>query len=130
MQLVIADETVKSDKAYKQKNVTGSLPLLECDDGSTIGESLAICKYLARVGPDGAGLLGGSALERVQVEQWLSIAYSQVKPLISVIAHAIFGILAPFQDEYNDAVKSLKDQLRGLNTRLSAGEGKSWIVGD
>jgi len=58
----------------------------------------------------------------------MSFAFSQVKPNVSVIAHAVFGILTPFQDEFNDAIKSLKDQLRGINTRLSG--DKCWIVGN
>jgi len=32
-----------------------------------------------------------------------------MKPNVSVIAHATFGILTPYQDEFNDAIKSLKD---------------------
>ena len=46
---------------------------------------------------------------------------------MSVIAHAVFGIMSPFQDEYNDAIKGLKDQLKGLDKRIN---GKSWLVGN
>ena len=49
---------------------------METDEGVTIAESLAICKYLAKVGPDGAGLMGSTAMEKVKVEQWLSFAFS------------------------------------------------------
>ena len=56
----------------------------------------------------------------------LSYSYYQVKPGVSLIAHAMFGIMTPFQDEYNDAMKSLKEQIKGINTRLN---GKTWLVG-
>ena len=42
-------------------NAAGSLPLL-VDGETAIAESVAICKYLARVGPDATDLLGGSVL--------------------------------------------------------------------
>ena len=63
LEVVIADETLRASKDFKKLNSTGVLPLLETADGS-IGETLAICKYLARVGPEGTGLLGTTPLEK------------------------------------------------------------------
>ena len=71
VEVVIADDTITSSKEYKIKNITGSLPMLETEEGATITEALAICKYLAKVGPNGAGLLGSTPMEKVRVEQWL-----------------------------------------------------------
>ena len=49
--------------------------MLELDgenEGVVILETMAICKYLARVGPTGEGLLGGSSpLHQAKVEQSL-----------------------------------------------------------
>ena len=59
----------------------------------------------------------------------LSYSLMQMKPNVSVIAHATFGILKPYQDDFNDAVKSLKEQLRVLNNGAFA-NGKQWLVGD
>lgn len=64
LDVVIADDAIMGDKAFKAKNITGSLPLLELDDGTTaISDSIAICKYLARTGPDADGLMGRTTLE-------------------------------------------------------------------
>ena len=60
-------------------------------------------------------------MEKVKVEQWLSIAFSQVRPNVQVIADALFGLSQPYQDEFNDSLKALKDQLRLLNGKLAGG---------
>ena len=57
-------DEIKSSKDFKKVNAAGSLPLL-VDGETAIAESVAICKYLARVGPDATDLLGGSVLEQV-----------------------------------------------------------------
>ena len=53
--------------AYRQVNPTGETPVLELDDGSRIGESLAICRYLEALQPE-PNLLGTTPLERAQIE--------------------------------------------------------------
>lgn len=63
------------------------------------------------------------------MQQMISVGFSQISPLVSMAAHATFGILTPYQDEYNDAVKQLKELLRGMNQRLSSGN-RSWLVGE
>ena len=69
--------SAENSKELKKKNPMGDqLPLLETDEGVCIAESLAICKYLAKIGPDGAGLMGATAMQKVKVEQWLSFAFS------------------------------------------------------
>jgi len=119
---------VKNSKEFKKINIAGTVPAL-IDGEVAVTEVSAICKYLARVGPEGADLLGSSILEQAQVEQLLSYTFSQISPNIACIAHATFGFMMPFQDEYNDAFKSLKEQLKGINNRLAKGD-RTWLVGD
>jgi len=95
LEVVLATDDIKGSKDFKKVNVAGSLPLL-VDGETAVADTMAICKYLARVGPDGADLLGGSVLEQTQVQQWLSLAFSQIAPNVSTAAHATFGILTPF----------------------------------
>lgn len=52
---------------YRQVNPTGETPVLELDDGTRIGESLAICRYLEALQPE-PNLLGTAPLERAQIE--------------------------------------------------------------
>lgn len=51
------------------KNPIGKVPVLELDDGTCIGESVAICRYFEVLHPD-PPLMGVSALEQAQVEMW------------------------------------------------------------
>jgi glutathione S-transferase len=50
-------------------NPLGKLPVLELDDGSTICESLAICRYVEALYPD-PPLMGRTPRESAHVEMW------------------------------------------------------------
>lgn len=54
-------------EAYQAKNPHGVLPLLELDDGTRIGESVAICRYFEELHPE-PNLLGSTALEKAAVD--------------------------------------------------------------
>ncbi len=47
---------------FLRKHPSGKLPVLELDDGTCIGESIAICRYLEALFPE-PNLLGSDALE-------------------------------------------------------------------
>lgn len=55
---------------FKQKSVNGKVPLLELEDGTTICESVAICRYLDEAFENDLALFGANQLERAQVEMW------------------------------------------------------------
>ena len=43
--------------------------MLETAEGAaTITDSIAICKYLAKVGPEGRDLMGATPMEKIKVE--------------------------------------------------------------
>lgn len=54
---------------YTDKNPGGQTPSLELDDGSVIGETVAICEYLDEVHPTPT-LVGRNAKERAESRQW------------------------------------------------------------
>ena len=54
---------------FMQKNSLGQVPVLELDDGSTLAESIAICRYLEELHPKPV-LFGDDAWQRAQVEMW------------------------------------------------------------
>ncbi len=55
---------------FMLKNSLGQVPVLELDDGSTLSESIAICRYLEELHPAPA-LFGNDAWQRAQVEMWM-----------------------------------------------------------
>ncbi len=54
---------------FYRKNLSGSLPILEFDDGSCISESVAICRYFEAIQPE-PPLFGVGAVERATIEMW------------------------------------------------------------
>ncbi|EGR1310157.1 glutathione S-transferase [Vibrio cholerae] len=55
---------------FKSKSLNGKVPLLELDEGTTLCESVAICRYFDLTYPNKHKLFGDSALEQAQVEMW------------------------------------------------------------
>ena len=52
---------------FIQKNPSGKIPVLELEDGTCIGESIAICRYLEALYPM-PNLFGEDALDTAQIE--------------------------------------------------------------
>mgnify|MGYP000421612000 FL=1 len=57
------------EAAFKAKNPAGQSPALELDNGTVIGETVAICEYLDEVNP-GNSLVGANAEERAISRMW------------------------------------------------------------
>ncbi|GLS26233.1 glutathione S-transferase family protein [Marinibactrum halimedae] len=53
----------------RKKNPTTKIPFLELDDGTFIGETVAICRYFEEIQPE-PPLFGRTPLEKAQVEMW------------------------------------------------------------
>ncbi len=76
----LAIPTVQVDLAKRQqfesdfanKNPSYTVPALELDDGTVIGESMAICRYLEALYPD-PPLFGTDARSQGLVEMWIRI---------------------------------------------------------
>lgn len=57
------------EEPYRTMNPFAVVPFLKLDDGTVIGESVAICKYLEELHPE-PSLLGRDARERAIIEMW------------------------------------------------------------
>tara|TARA_B100001057_G_scaffold489648_1_gene576304 strand:- start:365 stop:991 length:627 start_codon:yes stop_codon:yes gene_type:complete len=107
---------------FIQKNPSGKIPVLELEDGTCIGESIAICRYLEALYPR-PNLFGEDALETAQIE----MAHRQIElELMSQIGTswvngpvvAKMGLVEPIE-----AAKQRSDDLtrayyRRMNTEL------------
>lgn len=56
-------------REMRQKNPIGKVPVLELDDGTSIGESVAICRYFEALQPE-PSLMGETPLQQAQIEMW------------------------------------------------------------
>src|ERR1043165_2160572 len=55
---------------FRAKNSLGQVPVLELDDGTTISESVSICRYLEELHP-APPLFGETPLERARIDMWI-----------------------------------------------------------
>lgn len=113
-------------EAFKSKSVNGKVPLLELDDGTTICESVAICRYLDEAFENDLALFGANQLERAQVEMWHRVVEFQG---LYTAFQAFRNITAIYQDRENcvaawgDESKSrVLEFLPILDKRLSESE--------
>lgn len=60
-------ENLSSD--YRKRNVTTKIPVMELEDGTCIGESVAICRYFEALHPQ-PSLMGQTPLEQATIEMW------------------------------------------------------------
>jgi glutathione S-transferase len=72
---------------FRAKNSLAQLPVLELDDGTTLSESVAICRYFEETVPE-PPLFGRSTIERAQVEMWnRRMEIELLLPTIDVFVH-------------------------------------------
>ncbi|EGQ8412306.1 glutathione S-transferase [Vibrio parahaemolyticus] len=113
-------------ESFKQKSVNGKVPLLELDDGTTICESVAICRYLDEAFENDLALFGANQLERAQVEMWHRVVEFQG---LYAAFQAFRNITAIYQDRENCVVawgeeskSRVLEFLPTLDKRLSESE--------
>lgn len=66
---------------FLEKNPAGAIPVLELEDGRTIGESNAILVYLAH----GSRYLPAESFQHAKVMQWLSFEQYYIEPTIGTL---------------------------------------------
>ena len=62
--------------SYKAKYSFAMVPMLELDDGTQIGEAMAICRYFETLHPTPA-LMGTDAKDKAVIEMWERRAYDE-----------------------------------------------------
>ena len=72
---------------FSALNPLQTIPLLELDDGTVIGESIAICRYIEELHPE-PNLFGGTPLERAEIEMWQRrVEWQLLLPIAQVMRH-------------------------------------------
>ncbi|MGX1196835.1 glutathione S-transferase family protein [Parvibaculum sp. MBR-TMA-1.3b-4.2] len=109
----------KSD-AFLQKNSLGQTPVLELDDGTTICESISICRYLEELNPENP-LFGRNALEKAAVDMWLRrVEFIVMGPVGNFWRHA-HPFTARVVKQFNDF---------GESNREAAAKAFNWLDGE
>ena len=97
---------------FRAKNAMGTLPVLELDDGTTIAESVAICRYFEELQPD-PPLMGTDAKDRAAIEMWQRrMEFELFLPITQVFrnGHAFFKGRIPQVPEYGVVCRKHAEQ--------------------
>ncbi len=97
---------------FRARNAMGTLPVLELDDGTTIAESVAICRYFEELQPE-PPLMGTDAKDRAVVEMWQRrMEFEVFLPITQVFrnGHAFFKGRIPQVPEYGEVCRTHAEQ--------------------
>jgi glutathione S-transferase len=116
---------------YRQKNSLGQVPTLELDDGSTISETVAICRYFEELNPD-PPLFGRTPFEKAQVDMWIRrIEFQLMSPVGNFWRHAhprTAALLHQYKDFGESNREAYSNAQRWLDGELA--DGRQFIAGD
>ncbi|MEO6773424.1 MAG: glutathione S-transferase family protein [Kofleriaceae bacterium] len=107
-------------------NPAGQTPALQCDDGTTLGEAVAIAEYLEELYPLPA-MIGRTPAERAQTRQWWRrVELAITEPIHHAYHYAEglprFASRMPVAPEAAAGLKRIaQDRLRWLDSMLGAG---------
>ena len=116
---------------YRQKNSLGQVPTLELDDGATISETVAICRYFEELHPE-PPLFGRTALEKAQVDMWVRrIEFQLMAPVGQFWRHAhprTAALLTQYKDFGESNRAAYANAQRWLDGELA--DGRAFIAGE
>jgi glutathione S-transferase len=116
---------------YRQKNSLGQIPTLELDDGTTISETVAICRYFEELHPE-PSLFGRTALEKAQVDMWVRrVEFQLMMPVGQFWRHAhprTAALLNQYKDFGESNRAAYSNAQRWLDGELA--DGRPFIAGD
>ena len=116
---------------YRQKNSLGQVPTLELDDGATISETVAICRYFEELHPE-PPLFGRTALEKAHVDMWVRrIEFQLMAPVGQFWRHAhprTAALLTQYKDFGESNRAAYANAQRWLDGELA--DGRAFIAGE
>ncbi|WP_297508868.1 glutathione S-transferase [uncultured Caulobacter sp.] len=113
------------------RNSLGQVPVLELDDGTTISETVAICRYFEVLHPD-PPLFGVTALEQAQVEMWTRRIELRLTVPVGMFwrhAHPFTAHLLKQNKDFGESNREAVDKiLRWLDGELA--DGRPYLTGE
>jgi glutathione S-transferase len=121
---------------FAMKNSRMQIPVLELDDGTTLSESISICRYLDDIYPQ-SPLFGTNPLERALVDMWIRrIEFNVMAPVGLFWAHAhpyTARVVTQFKEFGQSNQARWESAVRWLNRELAHGgfiAGPSFTIAD
>ena len=126
MALIVGAELEVIETNGPSKSITGGFPYLETENGSIIGETEAIVKYIARMNL-ATGLLGKHQHDHAKINEWIAWCQTSfITPAMNAQC-MIYGHHMTNMDSFNSSVKKMKEQARILDKWL---QEHKWVTGD
>jgi glutathione S-transferase len=123
-------KAVNRGEEFRKKNPSGTVPVLELDDGTCISETVAICRYLEELHPN-PPLMGVDAKDRALVEMWQRrMELELLIPIADAFRqrHDFFkGKIRQLPEYAEVQKKNAEDRLARLNNELAH---RNFIAGD
>ncbi|HLI67502.1 MAG TPA: glutathione S-transferase family protein [Caulobacteraceae bacterium] len=116
---------------YRAKNSLGQVPTLELDDGTTISETVAICRYFEELQPE-PSLFGRTPVEKAQIDMWVRrVEFQLMAPVGNFWRHAherTAGLLKQYKDFGESNRAAYSNAQRWLDDDLA--DGRPFIAGE
>lgn len=120
----------------RAKNPIGKVPILELDDGTCIGETVAICRYFEETHP-ASPLFGATPLAKAQIEMWQRQVEFGLMMQIGMCFQHTTGYfkdrMTPVKEFGEVAGNIAQSYLKQLERRLTSSEfigGDSYSIAD
>jgi glutathione S-transferase len=117
--------------AFRAKNSLGQVPTLELDDGETISETVAICRYFEELHPE-PSLFGRTALQKAQVDMWVRrVEFVLMQPVGNYWRHAhprTAALIHQYKDFGESNRETYSSAQRWVDGELA--DGRPFIAGD
>ena len=115
---------------HRARNPLGQIPTLELDNGSTISETVSICRYFEAIHPE-PPLFGTTPFEIATIDMWIRrIEFVVMAPVGNYWRHAhprTAALLTQFKDFGQSNVETYAGAQKFLDREL---EGRDFIAGD
>ena len=109
--------------AFLRLSPQGQVPVIELEDGRSLGQSNAIIRYLAR----DSALLPADAFAQAKVDELLFWEQYSHEPYIAVCRYQMFYLGKPKEAREGWRVERGDKALDYMNSQL---DGRKWLVGD
>lgn len=121
---------------FTAKYPAGQLPVLELRDGTMLGESVAICRYLEAIYPDTVPLFGRDPLEAARIDMWCRrVEFTLMTPVGMVWMHChpfTARVVVPQYTEFGESNRpKVAAAMQRFDAALAEGaaRGEHWLAG-
>jgi len=116
---------------FREKNPAGQIPTLELDDGRTLSETVAICRYLESLYPD-PPMFGREPFKAAEIDMWVRrVELIMMVPVGMFWRHAhpyTAGLLTQFTDFGESNRERVAEAMLWFDRQLK--DGGPFIVGE